>query len=302
VKLAAAGQVSNVDVGEDDIALLIQTLDFSVDRRLAERVRSGHSDGLFWWVISLRVQGRLSEAMAIANRLRAQDATRALAPGSASYSSISAAQVMFERGQWRASAALFDSIARGNAFSTEPSALARNRAWFLTHAADARAAAGDTVGFTALADTIAALGAQSGSGRDQRLHHHVRGLLLAARGRPADAVLEFRSAIYSPTHGFTRTNVELARALMALGRPQDGIDVLRPALHGPLDAANFYVTHTELHDMLAHAWEKAGNADSAAAHYAYVARAWSKADDPLSARAAQARAKSQSISAGRTTR
>jgi len=69
------------------------------------------------------------------------------------------------------------------------------------------------------------------------------------------------------------------------------IDALRPALHGPLDASNFYVTHTELHEMLAHAWETAGNADSAAAHYAYVARAWSKADAPFAARAAAARNK-----------
>ena len=49
-------------------------------------------------------------------------------------------------------------------------------------------------------------------------------------------------------------------------------------------------------ELLAHAWDKAGIADSAAAHYAYVARTWSKADDPLSARAAEARAKGGSKS------
>jgi DNA-binding SARP family transcriptional activator/TolB-like protein len=293
-KLATFGEPVNVDVGEDDVALLIKTLNFSIDERLADRVRSGHSDGLFWIVISLRAQGRFSEAMTAATRLRAEDATRALAPGSASYSALAAAQVMFERGQFRSAAALFDSIARGYAFSSEPSAVARTRAWFLTHAADARAAAGDTAGFSALADTIQVLGAQSGSGRDQRLHHHVRGLLLAARGNNADAAREFRDAVYSPTAGFTRTNVELARALVAQGKTREAIDALRSALHGPLDASNFYVTHTELHEMLARAWEAAGNADSAAAHYAYVARAWSKADAPFAARAAAARAKSNS--------
>ncbi len=290
-KLATFGEPVNADVGEDDVALLIESLDFSIDHRLAERVRSGHSDGLFWIVISLRAQGRLNEAMTAATRLRAEDATRALAPGSASYNALAEAQVMYERGQFRSAAALYDSIARGYALSSEPSAVARVRAWFLTHAADARAAAGDTIGFAALADTIQVLGAQSGSGRDQRLHHHVRGLLLAARGNNADAAREFRDAVYSPTAGFTRTNVELARALVAQGKTREAIDALRPALHGPLDASNFYVTHTELHEMLARAWETAGNADSAAAHYAYVARAWSKADAPFAARAAAARNK-----------
>jgi predicted Zn-dependent protease len=143
---------------------------------------------------------------------------------------------------------------------------------------------GDTAGFSALADSIMGFGAQSMLGRDQRLHHHVRGLLLAARGRPVDASKEFRLAMHSPTQGFTRTNVELARALIAMHKPLEAIVVLRSALHGPLDASNFYVTHTELHDALGRAWALAGNADSAAVHYSYVARAWSKADPSFAAR------------------
>ncbi|HSQ29771.1 MAG TPA: hypothetical protein VLN49_07975 [Gemmatimonadaceae bacterium] len=46
------------------------------------------------------------------------------------------------------------------------------------------------------------------------------------------------------------------------------IAVLQPALRGPLDASNLYVTCTELHELLAQAWDAAGARDSAAAHYA----------------------------------
>ena len=59
-----------------------------------------------------------------------------------------------------------------------------------------------------------ALGTRSGYGRDQRLHHHVRALLLAARGKDEAAIEEFRRAIYSPNQGYTRTNVELAAVLL----------------------------------------------------------------------------------------
>jgi DNA-binding SARP family transcriptional activator/TolB-like protein len=290
-KAAAGGHLANVELGEDDISLRIRSLDFSADQRLADRARSGLTDPLFWSVISLRAQGRLSEALVIANRLRATDATGSRGSGAPGYNATSAAQVLFDRAQFRAAAALFDSIAHGRVMSAESSAVGRNLAWFLTHSADALAAAGDTAGLPALADSIQAFGARSASARDQRLHHHVRGLLMAARGRPSDAVTEFRQAVYSLTSSFTRTNLELARALLSLKQPLAAIAVLRPALHGPIDASNLYVTHAELHEMLAHAWEMAGNADSAVAHYDYVARAWSKADAPLAARGDGARRK-----------
>jgi len=65
--------------------------------------------------------------------------------------------------------------------------------------------------------------------------------------------------------------------------------VLDPALHGKLDASNYHVTHTELHALLAQAWDAAGRADSAAAHHAWVARAWERGDPQFAARAAEAR-------------
>jgi len=49
-------------------------------------------------------------------------------------------------------------------------------------------------------------------------------------------------------------------------------------MHGGLESSNLYVTHTELHEALAHAFEGAGQRDSAAAEYRWVAAAWRDAD------------------------
>jgi hypothetical protein len=49
------------------------------------------------------------------------------------------------------------------------------------------------------------------------------------------------------------------------------------------------VTQTEVHELLAQAWEAAGRSDSASAHYARVARAWEHGDAPYAKRAEEAR-------------
>ncbi len=56
-----------------------------------------------------------------------------------------------------------------------------------------------------------------------------------------------------------------------------------------LDASNFYLTHTEVRELLARAWDSAGRADSASAHYTWVARAWEHGDPSYARRAAAAR-------------
>jgi hypothetical protein len=77
---------------------------------------------------------------------------------------------------------------------------------------------------------------------------------------------------------------------MALGRPQEAVAVLRPALHGGVDGSNTYLTHTELHEAAAQAFALAGRFDSAAAHYQAVERAWRHADPEYAARYARAKA------------
>lgn len=150
---------------------------------------------------------------------------------------------------------------------------------------------GDTARLGALADSAEHQGSQSGFGRDPRLHHYIRGLLWKARGDPARAAEAFRASVWSWSDGYTRANYELARVLLQLGRPAEAIYPLQAALRGDLESSNLYVTRTELHDLLAQAFEAAGRLDSAAVHYRHVADAWSRADLPLQSRAARARAR-----------
>jgi predicted Zn-dependent protease len=163
------------------------------------------------------------------------------------------------------------------------------------HAATAWAAAGDTQRLPALADTIERVARLSAAGVNWRLPHHVRGLLWQARGDPARAAEEFRAAMFSPTRGYTRTNLELARALMSLGRPNDAIRILREVLGGPPHGEGWYLTRTEVHDLLARGFEAAGQPDSAMVHYGKVAEAWKNGDAPYRARAEAARRKIKAL-------
>ena len=247
------------------------------------------TDAYWGLAISLRARGRLNAAYDAARQMRrlAVDGSDHSPPTVA----LLEAQIQRERGNTAAAVALFDSLSRARYPREDASLAGRRGAWLLTQAADARAAVGDTTKLQALADTIRSLGATSGFARDQRLYHHVLGRLAAARGDDARAVTEFQQAIYSTTLGYTRTNYELARVHLRDRRPRAAIALLQSALRGPLDASNLYVSRTELHELLAQAWDAAGVKDSAVAHYQRVARSWSDADAPLAARAQTARAR-----------
>jgi predicted Zn-dependent protease len=142
----------------------------------------------------------------------------------------------------------------------------------------ALAAAGDTLLVRQLADSVERWGQGSAYGRDRKAHHYLRGLVLAAAGHDEDAAREYRAAIHSPSLGFTRVNYELGRCLLRLGRPQEAVAVVQPALRGGQDASNLYITRTELHELLAQAFDGAGVQDSAAVHYRIVVNSWRRAD------------------------
>ena len=270
---------------EPTTSLLIRTGQFEKADALlrGEIAKGGPQVEAHWFLaISLRYQGRLAEALGEARAYRRGiTGLELVAPGAADPSSLLEAQVLRELGRYTESAALFDSIARFQLVGAESSAVASSRAWSLTHRAGALAAAGDSARLSPLADTIERVGARSNLARDHRLHHHVRGLLLEARGSDSSAVSEFRRAVFSTTLGYTRTNVEMAGALIRLGRYADAIAVLQPALRGSVEAANLYATHSEIRLLLAEAYARAGDRTRATEELEWVRRAWSRADPPL---------------------
>jgi tetratricopeptide (TPR) repeat protein len=272
----------------------------------------------YWYLaLSARYQGRLQEALTYAQE-EYRVSREARPQGTPPKGGLSMGQVLLELGRGREAAEIFDAFARWNPGTMPtpeeaPGMIGRHRAWNLTHAAGALASVGDTATLAERADTIEYYGSRTLYRLHRDLHHHVRGLLLAARHRDDEAIAEFRQALDSPSSGYTRTNYELGRALLRRGRPDEAVAVVAPALRSGVEATSYYVTHVELHDLLAQAWDSLGTAvsgsrvslprgvtaaaarDSAAVHYRWVAKAWAKGDPPFAARSARAAARAAAI-------
>jgi DNA-binding SARP family transcriptional activator/TolB-like protein len=267
--------------------------DFYLDRDL---VRSGRLDelvarlvpalrnivpearGQMPWLlaIALRNQGRLREARELALSGQLPDSPVRLEGHT---DVVSAAIIALENSQPGEAASRFLRFVEADRSSAEqPGVKARSLSWHMTLAGTALAAAGDTAAVLALADSVERIGQGSNFGRDFTLHHFLRGLVHQHGERHVEAVDAFRRSLFSMTDGYTRINLELARSLLARGRNAEAIAVLQPALRGGIDGGNTYVTHTELHEALARAFDAAGQVDSAAVHWSAVERAWRYAD------------------------
>ena len=231
--------------------------------------------GRWMLFIALRNQGRMRDAELLLRTGRV-DSTAPPPTVPRSFDQNDAL-IALEGGNPRRAAELFDRI-RSTSHQPAPGQTARWRAWNSLLMGTALAAAGDTASVRELIDTVQYWGERSLYGRDRKAHHFLRGLLHASAGRDEDAVASYRAAIHSWSFGYTRVNYELAGALLRLGRPGEAILALRPALRGSVDASNLYITRTELHAMLARAFDLAGQPDSASAHYRAVLRAWRRAD------------------------
>ncbi len=273
----------------DMIRLAIRTGAFDVADALTRTEIAGgnahqRQQGRWLAIISLRDQGRLHEALAIARVYRADVARNARGEDLEMYEALPEAQVLLEMGRPVQSAALFDSIARDVHRTIIPRSDARNRAWVGTLTAEAMYAGGDTAGLARVRTSVRSFGAESAFGRDQRLAKHIDGLVSLHSARLTDAVASFRQAIFSPTLGYTRTNYDMALALLGLGRGREAIAILQPAFRGDLDGSNMYVTRTDLHEVLARAFDMNSQPDSALAHYSAVAAALSHADPEVAPR------------------
>jgi DNA-binding SARP family transcriptional activator len=231
------------------------------------------------WVltISLRNQARWREALALTREsiaaLPARDRAGEAARGLKTHEAI----ILQEWGRAREAAVIWDSLVRDPP-PGRPAAIATLHVLQFALLADALAAAGDTTQLIVAADSAARSAAEARSRGEERLANHGRGLLLAVRGDTAAAIETLERAIYSPTTGFTRTNRALGALYLARGRPADAVSVLGAALRGSHENRNLYVTRTELHELLARAFDQLGKADSAAVHYEYVASALAHAD------------------------
>ena len=300
--LETVAQWSALDPTEQELTSVMPTVDIQGDQyeeaaKVARaRIAGDPRDPEPQWYLALALRhlGRYEEALAAARRYRAGLVSNSPGerPGNFPAAGLMEGQVLLEAGRHRAAFAVFDSVASYPPVNDAASNRARVRVWPTTHAANALAAMGDTIRLAAFVDTVETYGRGSGLARDQRLHHHVRGLLFRARGRHEDAVREFRASLTSLVGGYTRTNLELARTLLVVRRPAEAIAVLQPALRGGVEASNLYVTRTDLHEALGQAWEVLGTSvgrDSAVAHYRVVARALASGDPPAAARAAAAR-------------
>ena len=275
----------------------------AADRALREIVRIGapvNQSQAYWFLaISLREQGKFAEALRAARSYRVMH-TR-LNPDSPPYQfRFQEAQALFEDRQYLTSVALFDSIAAGWA-EWPPAFQARYRTWTLGLAANPLVASGDTALLSTRIDSARTLGARSLLGRDRRMHHYLRGLMLVARHEDAAAVEELRRAVTSSVTGYTRINYELGRALLRTGQPREAIRVLQPAILD-FEGTGLYITRTEIREALAHAWDAAGGRDSAVAHYRAVAHAWRAADPVLRLRVDSVRARLSALETGLSPR
>ena len=221
-----------------------------------------------------RERGRIAEAVAsLADLPENNGLSLVRADGLARLGRMTDARAIFER--------------VGHPLGSSPAAFtapeARGFSWSHALEADALVRAGDTAAARPLIDSIAHSGTQSYYGRDKVLHHHVRGVLLFAQGQYAEAERELAAAEWA-ADGWTRTNVELARARLALGRPDSAIAALRDAYMAPVDAMARYVPRTEIDWWMSRAFTAAHEPDSAAVYAAYVREAWRHADPPFRVR------------------
>jgi predicted Zn-dependent protease len=236
------------------------------------------ADAQWLHTIALRNQGRTNEAIRLANSHPApQDLNLATAALDGGKPTLAVPEIR-ER-------------ADADASYMSRTLLARHRTWNYTLLGMALLATGDTAKVRQLTDSVEYWGRHSLYGRDQRAHHYLRGMLLVAQKKDNEAVTHLRAAIHSPTHGFTRVNYELGRTLVRLNRPAEAIPIVRSGLHGDIDGSNLYVTRTDLHELLAQAFDGIGQRDSAAFHYRAVLSAWKRADPAFHARRSAASAR-----------
>ena len=266
----------------------VQAAGTSCGARLDDAAGADYETVRWLCTIALRMQGRHRDALNLA-RVGRNPWTGRVRRG-VPVDRVHGAILDMEMGRPLIASRQFAQLADAAASDTRfPGRVASAVTIQLALSATAAALGGDTLRMRELVDSVELTGHRSLLARDPLLHHFLRGVLLSEAGAHESAVRAFRAALSSPSHGYTRINYELGRSLIALGRPAEAIPVLRAPLHGALDGSGLYLTRTETHEMLARAFDAAGQRDSAASHYTVVERAWRDADPALDTRYGAAR-------------
>jgi DNA-binding SARP family transcriptional activator/TolB-like protein len=262
----------------------VRTGEFEAADRVTRSVLADATDRDSFWqaywalAISLRNQARWRELaeLSASQWARASDAERAGDLGRRLGTNLALLQL--ESGHPRAAITILDSLTRYQ----DPQQPLGGRAFRLTllytMLAEAALQVGDRDLVGRAADSAEAWGRRSGKLREMGIAAHARALTHLVRSDTAGAIRGLERAIWSPTIGFTLTNYRLAELYLAGGDGRRAANLLRPALRGGLESTNLYVTHTDLHQLLARAYDHLGLKDSARVHWRWVAGALARAD------------------------
>ena len=201
-----------------------EALESDVRPFLASSFKTDWDNAAWAYIIGLRNQGRLREAWQLHRTDLILGLPAPVVPRTPD--DFNEGILAFERGHGRESAAVFARRLRIDEPQWAPGFRARHRAWNGALEGIGLAIAGDTGALQVLADSVERWGTGSNYGRDRKAHHYLRGLRLAAADRHEEAAREYQAAIHSPSLGFTRVNLELARCLLRLARPLEAVTTL----------------------------------------------------------------------------
>ena len=182
---------------------------------------------------------------------------------------------------------LLDSLVGRVPRDAPPGVLARSLTPWYALLAESAFASGDAALAERAADSAEAWAARAAKAREWGSATCARGLALLAVQDTAGAIEAFERAVYSPTLGWPLTNYHLGRLHLARGDARAAANILRPGLQGGLDLVNV----TDLHELLADAYDRLGQRDSARVHWRWVATALAHADSVAQPRHAAALAR-----------
>ena len=295
--IAARRRATPLDDYDDVFPAIVRlrASDFAVTDQVARaQMEEGADDPSTWlgfWVltISLRQQARWRELQEIADRRFAEATPTVRASARARRLRMTQGLALLEAGRSDESFRIFDSLTRAASPFLPLGSPALQEVYQYTLLAEAALATGNLPVLLRSADSAERWAIRSRKVRELGMATHARALVSLARHDTAAAILTLEKAIFSPTLGFTRSNYHLARLYLARGEPRKAINLLRQALQGGFESTNYFVTHTELHELIARAYTGLGVRDSAAPHWRWVSAALAQSDPEARARLVAAR-------------